>query len=778
MKFYAHTREGESDENWEPLYTPIGPAEEECQGKSCGKCARLDPMHGHLNKVAFLAGRFAEEMFPAGSGEASAAGEWGRLAGLWHDLGKFSKEFQSYLAKAEDPHVSEMSGKVDHTSAGAQHAVATGELLGHFLAYVISGHHSGLLDALGEGACLRNRLKKDVFPCAGAPSELLGRTIPKLPASIERGFLNSENPKIAPTPAFFSRMLFSCLVDADFLATEAFMNDSQRRERPDHATDILERMRDVLDKHLDSFGTPTNDVDWRRAEILARCRTQADEDAGFFSLTVPTGGGKTLSSLAFALRQAIRHNMRRVIFVVPFTSIIEQNAAVFSEIFTGLSTSEAPVVLEHHSNLSPDRETTTSRLAAENWDAPLIVTTAVQFYESLHANKTSRSRKLHNIARSVVILDEAQALPVDYLHPCLESLRQLVGHYWTTVVLCTATQPAVHHADDFSIGLKNVREIMQDPKGLYQGLRRTKVVDRGELDDETLAAEIGETRQALAIVNTRKHAQELFRRLRQREESFHLSALMCPKHRFAVLRRARQALDDGQPVRLISTQLIEAGVDVDFPVVYRSLAGVDSIAQAAGRCNRNGRLKDLGTVHIFRSEHQRAEAYFRDTAQISSQILTLHSDPLSLDSVEAFFRIYYRQHNPPKGQPWDTKEILPALRLQEDRNLPFLFQFREVAEKFALIENVQVPVIVPFDNEGKGLADQLRNDSIPLNRNLLRGLQPYTVQIYQPEFNRNRPQFESVRDEQFHILICPEIHYSRDFGLNFNDDGNSFLFCG
>lgn len=766
-EFYAHTAPGDQS-NWEQLFTADCAA---LTGGECEACERLDPKHGHLNKVDWWCAKFAAAMFAACGDDAKAASQWGSLAGLWHDLGKFAPAWQNYLRSKADIHSDEIASRMDHATAGAQHAVKSGNILGHLLAYSIAGHHSGLLDAISENACLQNRFEKDIPDFANAPREILERAIPPLPPSIARDI---RNPLVA---ALFTRMIFSALVDADFLATESFMAPERVSLRPKQDAKLLPQMLTLLDQHIAAFSPPENDVDRARAEVHASCAAAADEAPGLFSLTVPTGGGKTLSSLAFALRHAAKYGQQRIIYVIPFTSIIEQNAAVFENVFKSLLSSDSdPVVLQHHSNLSPEKETTRTRLAAENWDAPLVVTTAVQFYESLHAARTSSCRKLHNIANAVVILDEAQCLPVEYLRPCLDVLRELAARYHTTAVLCTATQPAINRSDDFPIGLEGVREITANPSALYESLKRVELIDRRALEDQTLSREIAACDQVLVVVNTRRHAQVLYRLLPESSENFHLSALMCPVHREQTLATVRARLHGGEPVRLISTQLIEAGVDIDFPRAYRALAGIDSIAQTAGRCNRNG-LLPTGTLHVFRSEHQRAEAYFRETAQIAQQVLTLHEDALGLASVEHFFTLYYLQHNPPNGSRWDTKQISDEYRLNQDPTLPFQFQYRTVAEKFRLIENEQVPILIPFDETAKGLLADLRNEAIPLHRALLRGLQRYTVQIYRSEFAKNRAQFESVREEQFHILICPETHYSARFGLHLDSTNDQPLIC-
>lgn len=763
MQYYAHSLEGKGPEEWEPLFTPFGDAVNECRGRDCERCESFDPHHGHLNKVARWTAKFAAEMFPPGP-DRDAAYEWGYLAGLWHDLGKFAPEWQQYLTSKADPHLAEIAERIDHATAGAQHAIGIANPLGHLLAYAISGHHSGLLDAISENACLQKRFAKTVYDFSGAPSDLLGLAIPDLPQSIAADL---RNP---PTGAFYTRMLFSALVDADFLATEAFMNASQARLRATDSEALLPDMLSLLERKLSNFPAPEGIVDVSRAAVQTACARTAGERKGLFSLTVPTGGGKTLASLSFALHHASEHGHRRVIYVIPFTSIIEQNAAVFESVFEPLiKRSQDPVVIQHHSNLSPDKETERSRLAAENWDAPLIITTAVQFYESLHAARTSSCRKLHNIANSVVVLDEAQCLPVDYLKPCLKVLRQLTSLYGTSTVLCTATQPAIRWSENFSIGLSDVHEIIERPQELYVKLKRVEVIDRGTLDDATLAEEIAAGEQVLIIVNTRKHAQTLFQLLPEDGANFHLSALMCPAHRSVVLTEVRRRLDCGLPVRLVSTQLIEAGVDVDFPKAYRSLAGIDAIAQAAGRCNRNGR-QAMGELHLFRSEHEKAERYFRETAQVAARVLASNADPLGIESVQKFFSLYYLQHSPPDGEPWDSRLICRDFSINpRNRALPFVFQFESVARKFRLIENEQAPVLIPFDETARKLLDELRNESIPLHRSLLRGLQQYTVQIYRPEFAANAVQFEPVRDGQFHILICPETHYSAEIGLRFDN---------
>lgn len=492
-QFFAHSLEDRDGHprplsDWEPLFTGTG--------------------EGHLERVAALAARFAEKF--------SAAG-WGHLAGLWHDVGKYSAEFQAYLLTENglDAHIEQYRGRVDHSTAGAQHAVQALEQLsqpeaGRILAYAIAGHHAGLADAdspPGEGPrCLNERLANRSIPdFSAAPAEVLRASkLSPPPLNLSHG-----NGRLAAFQiAFFCRMLFSCLVDADFLATEAFMSPDRSRLRPCAAIPIR-RLEETLNAHLEQLVAEAkrNDVFDCRQEILEACQATATRSPGLFSLTVPTGGGKTLSSLAFALRHAREHGLERVIYAIPFTSIIEQTADAFRK---ALGSLETDVVLEHHTNLDPKQETRQSRLAAENWDAPLVVTTNVQFFESLFASRASRCRKLHRIARSVVILDEVQTLPVDLLKPCLAVLRELAANYGCSLVLCTATQPAVNRRDRFAIGLENVHEIISNPPELYRRMKRVDVQQLGQLSDEELSERLADHDRFLCIVNTRAHAARLY----------------------------------------------------------------------------------------------------------------------------------------------------------------------------------------------------------------------------------------------------------------------------
>ncbi|MBF0463428.1 MAG: CRISPR-associated endonuclease Cas3'' [Magnetococcales bacterium] len=437
----------------------------------------------HLEWVASRSARFAEEMVPITNADlVTFARECGKLLGYWHDLGKCSSAFQHYLLTDVDAHALEQRGRVDHSTAGAQHAAGTVRGWGTLLAFAIAGHHAGLPDWNGIGdAVLKVRLHKQVESWQErAPKALLSADglPPHIPLPV-KGF----------ACAFFVRMVFSCLTDADFLATEAFMNPDQSACR-EKQFPAMARLADHLRTCLEAkFPAVETAVQRRRQEVLRDCRQATGLPPGFFSLNVPTGGGKTLSSLAFALEHAARHDLRRVICAIPFTSIIEQNARVYREMFDALGEG---IVLEHHANLDPaDPQVMDTRLAAENWDAPIIVTTNVQFFETLFAHRPGRCRKLHRIARSVIVLDEAQALPVTLLKPCLAALRELVERYGCTVVLCTATQPALQQRENFKIGLTRVRDIITDATGLHAALKRVTVADMGEIFLETSSYQTG-----------------------------------------------------------------------------------------------------------------------------------------------------------------------------------------------------------------------------------------------------------------------------------------------
>ncbi|MCF6179678.1 MAG: CRISPR-associated helicase Cas3', partial [Geopsychrobacter sp.] len=558
--FYAHSTDNPDKSDWQLL-------------------------EDHLRGVAQLAAEFAAVF---------GAGEWGRAAGLLHDAGKATGAFQARLEGS--------SKRVDHSSFGAQLAKEDAGRLGLLLSYAIVGHHGGLPDGGAQETELHYRLKYGKVPedVVKLPvTELSSELLPPFK------FLTKESRQHAGfSLGFFARMVFSCLVDADFLDTEKFCSPERTEQRPTAKNSQPDSLKKALDSYLAKLvqkaePTPLNLI---RQDILAQCRRKAELLPQIFSLTVPTGGGKTLSSLSFALNHAVKNGLRRIIYAIPFTSIIEQNAKVFQDIFG------REQVLEHHCNFKEKDEPEEAAynrqrgLAIENWDAPLVVTTNVQLFESLFSNKPSRCRKLHNIAGSVIVLDEAQAIPTEYLEPCLEALRELVEHYGCTVVLCTATQPALDDKSKLRSALPEITEIIDAPQELYEKLRRTQVQFVGKLANEDLAARVDVEEQVLCIVSTKPQARALFEQLQTPEGAFHLSTNMYPEHRRRVLEQIRKQLKQSMPCRVISTTLVEAGVDLDFPVVYRAMAGLDSIAQAAGRCNREGKMAGLGQVYVYEPE--------------------------------------------------------------------------------------------------------------------------------------------------------------------------------
>ncbi len=722
----------------------------------------------HLEAVAALAREFAE---PFGGGE------WGYLAGLWHDVGKASRAFQAYLREATegDYHRAEMRGAIDHTTAGAQLAAARIPVLGHLLAFGIVGHHGGLPDTVSDKSCLGTRLQKSVEPWQTYLPWLPEVVTPKLPGFLQEALAHrASEPKAAAFAfAFFVRMLFSCLVDADFLDTERFLDASRAQARPQWPSTILERLERALDQFVRQLPGGSGRVDALRAQVRSSCLEAAAQSPGLFSLTVPTGGGKTLSSLAFSLRHAAIHGLRRVVYVAPFTSIIEQTAEVFRQVVGPLREEGlCDPIIEHHSAMEFEDTNATTRLAAENWDAPIVVTTSVQFYESLYASRVGRCRKLHNLARAVVVLDEAQKLPVELLEPCLYALRELASHYGSTVVLCTATQPAIHKRPDFLIGLEGVREIIREPRALNLALKRVTVEDLGVLAARELAPRLTSDRQVLCIVNTRRHARELYRQVADMADgTLHLSAAMCPQHRSEVLADVRRRLDEGRPCRLIATQVVEAGVDVDFPIVYRALAGIDSIAQAAGRCNRNGR-REHGVAYLFRCEDDKSETFLRDTINAATQLLgapgipPLYEDLLSLEAIEHYFRLYYWDQH----QRWDSRGILGELTISNNRDLPFLFNYRAIAERFRLIEESGLPVFVPWGERGESFCKELERSWCFPPTDLLRRLQRYVVQVPRRQWHAAVGRSITVLHDQCAVLRFPEIYYDPQLGLALGEE--------
>ncbi|MCK9283438.1 MAG: CRISPR-associated helicase Cas3' [Rhodocyclaceae bacterium] len=701
MEHWAHVRQGDGD----------------------GGGWTAHDLETHLREVARHAAAFATPL---------AGADWARIAGLWHDLGKYQPDFQCYIRSASgfDAHIESAPGKVKHAIAGAIHAIETRGAYGRLLAYLIAGHHAGLPDwhpGDARGAALSQELKDEVGTLAKARAG-------GVPHGVRDPGISLSKPPIheARELHFWLRMLFSSLVDADFLDTEAFMDENRASLRGDYAP--IPVLGAAYDRYMDGkFAVADSHVKALRAEIRDTCLAHAAEAPGLFSLSVPTGGGKTLASLGFALRHAQANQLKRVIYVIPYTSIIEQTADVFRSVFADI---EPSPVIEHHSNLEVDNETPKSRLACENWDAPIVVTTNVQFFESLYAAKPSRCRKLHNIAESVVILDEAQLLPAEYLGPVLDALRQLVDRYRVTVVLSTATQPELGktRSDPFGRtvlkGLGQARELAPDPARLCRELERVTVSlpkapeDRRSWDQ--VATELIEHERVLCIVNRRNDAEELWRKLPA--GAIHLSARMCGAHRAQVIADIRQRLVDGQPVRVVSTQLVEAGVDLDFPVVYRAMAGLDSIAQAAGRCNREGKIPGKGgRVVVFNPPQPSPSGLLLKAEQAAQRVLARSSgEPLTPANYARYFDFFYSDLN-----GYDKEKVMELLTRDAGKGE---IQFRTAAEKFHLIPDQGQRQIFVLWGEGAELIDLLKQ--IGPNRDLMRRLQRHSVTLYDYQWKK------------------------------------------
>ena len=692
----------------------------------------------HLNGTAERCALFAA---PFG------AEELGRLAGLSHDLGKYSMEFQRRLDNGP---------KVDHATAGAFACWRMGQPLAAFAA---AGHHGGLPDGGTQGDS----------PDAGT---FLGRM-----KRAERGGLPDCSPwteEIAlPSPApppcgteplsqiFFTRMLFSCLTDADFLDTEAFMDGSPRPEHPAPLDDLWER----LQRHISGWFPPQGELNSRRCAVLEQCiRMGKTQPPGLFTLTVPTGGGKTVASLAFALAQARARarGLRRIIYVIPYTSIIEQTAQEFRTILG------AENVLEHHSNAAYeiDAEATpkTVRLAqaAENWDMPVVVTTAVQFFESLYANRPSQCRKLHNLAGSVILFDEAQLLPLPCLRPCVHAIAQLVQHYGASAVLCTATQPALGPLFAEFLPGRPAVELCPPELCPPESFRRVCFRQAGRLDWDTLSGQLQQHEQVLCVVNSRKSAQEIFTRL-SGEGNFHLSTLMYPAHRRAKLEEIRRRLREGLPCRVISTSLIEAGVDVDFPAVFREEAGLDSILQAAGRCNREGkRPVSESIVTLFRGEAA-PPPLFQTAIGAGRMVLEQYDDIASRETIQAYFHTLLELKG---AEAQDIYGILPKIRTE-------LFPFQSVAERFHMIDSPTRTVYIPL-GAGAELVGRLRAGE--RSRALFRQLGQYGVSIYENHFAALDQAGDLERLEDGSAILATLSLYSEETGLSLEADcGKAFF---
>ena len=690
-------------------------------------------LRAHAEAVAGMAARFAE---PFASAEAA------RLVGRVHDAGKADPLFQAYLRGK--------GAGCPHACVGAKWLDANVPTVGRLLAYAVDGHHAGLPDGVGDATTLASHLARMKEAPGGVEAEPVAN-----PAVLLPGFLRKEGNLKA---WLWVKMLYSCLVDADWLDTERFMSPERAAARPETFDDfptLLARYR----AHMATFraDTPVNRL---RADVLRAVLAKASEAPGLYSLTVPTGGGKTLASLGFALEHAVAHGKRKIIYTIPYSTIIEQTTKTLSDVLG------AKNVLEHHAEAKwrekEDEVANPLRQLTENWtDVPVVVTTNVQFFESFFSALSSRCRKLHNVVGSVIILDEAQKLPERFLAPCAELLRRLVADYGCTVVLCTATQP-----DLSAFGLTGVKELAPDVDALYAKLRRVDYHLLGRMGWPDLADRIAKEPGALCVVNTRQDARDLFAELDKRmgEGAFHLSTWMCPAHRRDVIAEIRRRLAAGLPAHVVSTSLIEAGVDLDFPAVFRALAGLDSLAQAAGRCNREGRLPAHGQVYLFEEPKPCAMGTLRKAVFAASLLPEgLTEAPHRPGAFAAFFREYFAALNN-RGEA-----IRDALR--NPRNLPF----RTVSERFRMIPNEgEETIFVPYGDEARRTLEAAREHG--LTRDRLRALRGVRVQVRRHAFAQLAPALIPLQvfnaregkrvDSPYYALPDLEGAYSPRTGLN------------
>ena len=724
---------------------------------------------GHTNPEKHTEQRLKDHLMGTGEKAAAFGEAFGEAAlvkqiGEYHDIGKYSDNFQEYIEIGSGK-------KVDHSTAGAQEFFKK-----HMpeAAFCVGGHHCGLPN---YGTSLDTETGSTLY------SKIIRKDLPDYQAyltenepiqTLKKSLLQKS---IYETGAGFSfmfyvRMLFSCLVDADFLDTEAFMSD-EKVIRDDF--DTIEILKKRLDCHITrNLSNPDSSINKKRCEILQQCIAAGDNlNINIQNLTVPTGGGKTISSLAFALHAAVKNKRQRVIYVIPYTSIIEQTANVFSGILGEKN------IVEHHINVEyddlaekTDYDTECKRLATENWDAPIIVTTNVQFFESLFANKSSKCRKLHSIANSIVIFDEAQMLPIEYLIPCTKAIEELAFYYNCTAVLCTATQPSL---TSFFEKIKP-QEICHSVEQNYEFFKRTNIKYMNDIvDNEEIAEKILSNDQALCIVNTKKQAQEIFDILKKNNNDgiYYLSTNLYPVHRTQVLKEIKQRLSGKKPCKVVATSLVEAGVDLDFPVVYRELTGLDSILQAAGRCNREGKNKaEESFVYIFKTVNTKRNRQMALAIEITEKILFDISDTNQDISSPEVIKYYFELLHKVKGSSFlDNKNIIET---SERATIPF----DKVAKDFVLIETMQKPVYIPT-TENEKITERLKNGE--RNRKLLRQAGKYMVNVYFSDKDIHSP-YEKLHaaqkieiDEGLAILVDESL-YDKQKGLICNIEDGQGIF--
>ncbi|MCZ0862459.1 CRISPR-associated helicase Cas3' [Methanocorpusculum vombati] len=685
--------------------------------KEDGETIQYQTLLDHLTQTAEYAATYAQTF---------TSREIGYTLGLLHDIGKYSDRFQQRL---EDNTI-----RTDHATAGAQVAAEIAKSLPcpekityYLLSYIIAGHHgSGIPNWINTNNDRKNDLEtriKNADPkLYNAWKTELPQTFPSLADCITREKIRADTyEEIGLSLFLYTRFLHSCLIDAD--RTDAATAFGEQLPGTEYLP--LTEMEQLLDDYINrEYTNKTGEINQLRTAIRHQCTKAAIQKPGIFTLTVPTGGGKTISSLAFALKHANQHQCDRIIYTIPFTSIIEQNAGIYKKIFGRDN------VLEHHSNFTLPSSLRTNTLddsdpknlklamAAETWNAPLILTTNVQFFESLFSSRPSPSRKVHNIANSVIILDEVQALPPAYLKPCMYALAELVKNYHCSVVLCTATQPDFRKSNI----LPNipVTPIITNYPELADKMQRVRCHFLKEQTLDQIAEQLKNRKQVLCIVNTKQHAADLYKKITKTGDCFHLSTNMCPAHRKKVLDEIRRRLkpDVNLPCRVVSTQLIEAGVDIDFPVVYRSLAGVDSITQAAGRCNREGNLP-YGDLYVFIPESTYAGPdYIKTTADITRSISENYLTP---EAIRKYFSLLFDI----KQNRLDKLQILNLCK-NAAQTPHFPFPFRYISDEFHLIADAGYSVIIPCSPYVQKRITRLDKGE---TGQILRELTPYTISV-------------------------------------------------
>ncbi len=700
----------------------------------------------HLDGVAKLAESFASEF---------GMGSWGRVLGLLHDKGKERKVFQDYI-RHNSGYAPDIQCPSEHN-----HAYVGGLLAKNIyrkgaeslLCNQIMSHHTGLHDYFE----IEKSLCDDIPPEVSLNFDKIQLNQPPFsfsPINGSKGMTSDAN--------HLSRMLFSCLVDADYLDTEIFMDEESARKRINEIK--LESLLPLLETYVDSLqtGSTKSEVNTIRRQVYERCVSMSDKAKGFYSLTVPTGGGKTLSSLVWALRHAVQNEMKRIIIAIPYTSIIVQTASILKRIFG------EEAVLEHHSNFDPQSLKSKemrhkAKLATENWDYPIVVTTNVQLFESMFSNNPSDCRKLHNIANSVIILDEVQTLPTEFLQPIADALKSYQRMFGTSVLFTTASQPVLSgliegcNPKATFQGIDDITEIIPQEYTLHDKLRRVSLEtdDTGSTYDE-IAERLSRHDKVLCIVNTRNDAREIYERLPKEGLTIHLSRMMCPLHIANAIQKIKHVLADSSQtvIRVVATQLIEAGVDIDFPVVYRQEAGLDSILQAAGRCNREGK-QEMATAYVFSLNEEHILHGSIKEANDARLNMTNIDDWFAPETMTEYFKQLYC-----RKETFDKKDIKTLLYKHTE------MCFAEAAKEFRLIEETGKTIIVNTDDSMK-LIERIKKEGITYS--LMKQLSQYSVNIHDRDFQKLKSYGAIEEIIEGLYVVNDRAQYDENIGLRLDN---------